>query len=345
MKKVINVLRFVHKDNEFFLCLVEAKLLVEISYVARRGIDEEKGAVQRILNKARISGIRDFLLNNGFFPNNIILNVNQEGNLSFDKITSSINLETAPRIAQIIDGQHRVEGLKEAIKVEPRIGNMLIPTVLSNNLETENCAEIFISINTEQKSVPKSLIYDLYGLMNISAKDFSIERGTDIAKILFSDDNSPYQGYIKFPGSRKFKGGIQLSTLVNSLKPLVKSDGEFAKYSLTTLENQASVLKNYFNAIQSYYGNDWDKLSNPFLFASGISAAIEVFISKILPHCYSTKTFTESYLKRLIIISKDDLIKQSEVKGMSGETAKNKIKSRLLENLCIEDTNEEEFDI
>ena len=50
-----------------------------------------------------------------------------------------------------------------------------------------------------------------------------------------SDDNSPYQRYIKFPGSRKFKGGIQLSTFVNSLKPLVKSDGEFSKYSLTTI--------------------------------------------------------------------------------------------------------------
>lgn len=178
--------------------------------------------------------------------------------------------------------------------MDSKIGSVLIPTVLANNLRTESCAEIFLSINTEQKSVPKSLIYDLYGLMNISAKDFSIERGTDIAKMLNTDDSSPYQGYIKFPGSRKFKGGIQLSTFANSLKPLVKSDGEFAKYSLTTLENQASVLKNYFSAIQSYYGDEWDTLSNPFLFAAGFSAAIEVFIGKILPYCFSNKKFTET---------------------------------------------------
>lgn len=345
MNKEIKALKFTHKDNDFFLCLIEAKLLVEISYVARRGIDEEKGAVQRILNKTRISGIRDFLLNNGFFPNNIILNVSGEGNLLFNEHAGLISIDSGFRIAQIIDGQHRVEGLKEAIKTDPNIGNMLIPTVLSNNLETESCAEIFISINTEQKSVPKSLIYDLYGLMNISAKDFSIERGTDIAKILNTEDSSPYQGYIKFPGSRKFKGGIQLSTLVNSLKPLVKSDGEFSKYYLSTLENQASVLKNFFNAIQSYYGDEWDSLNNPFLFASGFSAAIEVFIGKVLPHCYSTKKFTESYFKELIIIPSVNLIKQSEVKGMSGESAKTKIKNRILENISIEDTNEEEFEI
>ena len=138
----------------------------------------------------------------------------EEGKLIFNEKENTVSLEANSRIAQIIDGQHRVEGLKEAIKADVSIGNMFIPTVFSNNLETSSCAEIFISINTEQKSVPKSLIYDLYGRLNIPPdKDFNIERGTDIAKILNTDDTSPYQGYIKLPGSRKFKGGIQLSLL------------------------------------------------------------------------------------------------------------------------------------
>ena len=93
------------------------------------------------------------------------------------------------------------------------------------------------------------------------------------------------------------------------------------------MENQASILKNFFNAIESYYGEEWDSLTNPFLFASGFSAAIDVFVSKILPYCYSTKKFTEHYFKELIIIPKDNLIRQSEVKGMSGESAIFKIKT------------------
>ena len=345
MKKTINAQKFSHKGNDFFLTLINAEILSKISYVSRRGIDEEQGAIQRILNKSRISGIRDFLLNGGFFPNTIILNLINDGNLLFDKSKNKLSFELSPRIAQIIDGQHRIEGLKEAIKTDKTIKDIIIPTVLANNLSTERCAEIFISINTEQKTVPKSLIYDLYGLMNISAKDFSIERGADIAKILNTDDTSPYQRYIKFPGSRKFKGGIQLSTFVNSLKPLVKSDGEFSKYSLTTLENQTSVLKNYFNALQSYYGETWDTLQNPFIFASGFGATIEVFISKILPYCYSKKKFTESFFKEIILIPKDDLIKQKEVKGMSGESARNTIKNRLISYLNIESATEEDFEI
>lgn len=336
---------FSHDGNDYFLTLMSAEIISEISYVSRRGVDEEKGAIQRILNKTRISGIRDFLLNGGFFPNTIILNVVEDGNLSIKKSNNSISFNVSPRIAQIIDGQHRVEGLKEAIKIDKSTKKVLIPTVIANNLSTEECAEIFISINTEQKSVPKSLIYDLYGLMDISAKDFSIERGTDIAKILNSEDTSPYQRYIKFPGSRKFKGGIQLSTFVNSLKPLVKSDGEFSKYSLTTLDYQANVLKNYLNALQSYYGDTWYTLKNPFIFASGFGAIIDVFSSKILPYCYSQKKFTESFFKKIIIIPKEDLIFQREVKGLSGEAARNKIKSRLISYLNIETTKEEDFEI
>jgi len=345
MKKTIQAHKFTHNGNNFYLCLLTAEILTEVSYVSRRGIDEEQGAIQRVLNKQRISGIRDFLLNGGFFPNSIILNVKSEANLLFDEERNEITFDLSPRIAQIIDGQHRVEGLKEALKTDPEINNILIPSVLANDLTTEKCAEIFISINTEQKSVPKSLIYDLYGLMNISSKDFSIERGTDIAKILNTEDTSPYQGYIKFPGSRKFKGGIQLSTFVNSLKPLVGSDGEFAKYSLTTLENQASVLKNYFNAIQSYYGEIWDTLHNPFIYAAGFSASIDLYISKILPYCFSEKKFTESFLKEIIIIPSDKLIKQSEVKGMAGETALNTIKNRLTSYLHIQSATEEDFEI
>ncbi len=186
-------------------------------------------------------------------------------------------------LAQIIDGQHRIEGIKEAIKIDSSIGEMKIPTTIAMNLDTSRCTEIFISINTEQKTDPKSLIYDLYGLID-SRRDYSIERATDIARILNDDVDSPYEKYIKFPGSRKFKGGIQLSTFVNNLKPLVTIDGEFSKYSQPTLDSQVKILKNFFNALQFYYGDNWFTLKNPFIFASGFGGAVDFFISKILPH-------------------------------------------------------------
>jgi len=283
------------------------------------------------------------LLSGGFFPNNVILNLKEEA--SFTQIGEGVEFESQQRIAQVVDGQHRIEGLKEAIKQDETIGNLKIPAVLCNNLSTEECAQIFVSINTEQKPVAKSLIYDLYGLMNISAADFSIDRGTDIAKALNNDENSPYQGQIKLPGSRKFKGGIQLSSVVTSLKPLVKKDGEFEKYNITTLDYQIAAIKNYFNAIQYYYGEEWDKLNNPFLFASGFGAAIEVLTTKILPACYAARNFTDAHIRTYLSIPKDMLIKQSEVKGMSGETAKAQIRDQLTKCILSAHASESEFKI
>ena len=338
----INFLKIKHENTEYFLCNLNGRTLANICYVARRGETDEEGAIQRLLNKSRIGSISNYLLEGGFFPNNVVINIVKPENLKF--IDNSIELTTEPKIAQIIDGQHRIEGIKEAIKHNPEIGDIQVPVLLAINLSTSKCAEIFVNINNEQKTVPKSLIYDLYNLIDIGNKDFSIERGTDIADILNTDEKSPYQGFVKFPGASKFKGGIQLSSLVSNLKPLVKVHGEFSKYSLSTLETQSNTLMNYFNAIQFYYGKEWEVLKNPFLFASGFGAAIDVFINKILPYGYSKKKFSEDFFKKIIMIEKDKLIYQEEVKGLSGEAAREKIRMKFNSFIKISETKEDEFE-
>jgi len=327
----------------FFMCKLKGNVLAKVSYVARRRETEEEGAVQRILNRSRIAGIKDYLLNGGFFPNNLILNFVKPENLQFSDSTFSLTVED--RIAQIIDGQHRIEGLKDAIKEKPDIGEIEYPVIFTINLSTELCAELFISINTEQKTVPKSLIYDLYGLLSVGSRDFSIDRAADIADKLNTQENSPYFGYIKFPSSKKFKGGIQLSTFVNYLRPLVKEGGEFAKYSISTLELQTNILLNYFNALEKSYPKDWENLKNPFLYASGFGAAIDIFNEKILPVGFAKKKFSEEFFKTVLKFDQHKIFTQDDVKGLSGETARDKLKKLILENLALEETKEEEFEI
>ena len=238
-----------HGGIDFYLCVLDCKTIVTISYVARRGETEEEGAVQRILNKSRITSISDYLLDGGFFPTNIILNIVDASAIVINEGERTIGLTPNERIAQVLDGQHRVAGMKEALKRDSQLGDVLFPVLLSVNLTTEQCADIFININTEQKTVPKSLIYDLYGLLNTSNSDYSIERGRDIAYSLNTEDESPYKGYIKFPGSPRFKGGIQLSSAVNAIKPLIRNRGEFERYQIHELKNQSKVLINYFMMI------------------------------------------------------------------------------------------------
>lgn len=315
----INYLQLTDNQVLYYLCKIKGSELIRMSYVARRGQSEEEGAVQRILNTRRISSISQFLQNGGFFPTNIILNVVDSNNVVINENTLTISDDDD--IAQVLDGQHRIAGMREAIKVKPEIGNIEFPCLITVGLRTEQCAQIFISINTEQKNVPKSLIYDLYGLVDAPNRDVSLDRGRDIAVALNEDEDSPYRSFIKFPGISRVRGGILLSTFVNKLKPLVKRDGEFDKYKLTTLEYQVKTLKNYFEALKYYYDKKWTEASNPFMYASGYSAAIEVLCNDILPLCFADKDYSVDKFKSLIVLQQNTLPKQTDVKGLSGETA------------------------
>lgn len=318
----LSFLQLTDNNVKYYLCKIKGANLIQMSYVARRGQSEEEGAVQRILNTRRISSISQFLQNGGFFPTNIILNVVNSENVEINE-DGTLILSDENDIAQVLDGQHRIAGMRDAIKAKPEIGDIEFPCLIAIGLTTEQCAQIFVSINTEQKNVPKSLIYDLYGLVDTPNRDVSLDRGHDIAVALNEQEDSPYHSFIKFPGLSRTKGGIQLSTFVNKLRPLVKRDGEFDKYNLTTLEYQVKTLKNYFEALKYYYDKKWTEPSNPFMYASGYSAAIEVLCADILPICFSDKDYSVDKFKSLIVLQQNTLPKQTDAKGLSGETAIN----------------------
>ena len=66
--------------RKFFLTKLPAKVVTKISYAAVRGRDAEEGAIQRVLNTSRISGIKAFTLAGGDYPNAIVLNWVSNGN-------------------------------------------------------------------------------------------------------------------------------------------------------------------------------------------------------------------------------------------------------------------------
>jgi len=97
------------KEHSFKLVSMPAGLLTRISYAAVRRKDQEEGAVQRVLNTSRIAGIKDFAIRIGDFPASIVLNW-VGGNMIENN--GSVEIPDEPKIAQILDGQHRVAGLR-----------------------------------------------------------------------------------------------------------------------------------------------------------------------------------------------------------------------------------------
>jgi DGQHR domain-containing protein len=335
-------MRLKQKKNTLLLTKMNASHLTRVAYASVRGDTDEEGAVQRALSPRRIAGVRDFALMGGDYPNCIVLNWIGK---PLEIVSGKVTLTDEPRSAQIIDGQHRVAGLGEAIKVDKTLAKVEIPVALYENLTTEQCADIFLAINTEQKPVSRTLVFDLYGVASEHLVDRSALRAKDIATVLNESEDSPYVGLIKFPSSARMRGGVALSTVVSALKPLIDDKGPLELAGIKELERQTSVLINLFSVLRDKYGEQWDSTDNPFLFASGFMAAIQFFRNKVIDYCKSQKSFTRHTIGNAISLKKNRLIQQSEVKGQSGSAAVSMIYERLLDVFSPEESDDGEIEI
>ena len=314
------------KRRSFILTALPAAVLGNISYAAVRHQDQEEGAVQRVLNQGRIVGIKNFAQQGGDFPASIVLNWVK------DKLVrhgQKVEIPDVPRSAQIIDGQHRVAGIQAAVEEIPDLGQCLIPVAIYEGLETVQCADIFLSINTEQRPVPRSLVFDLYGVASEDLIDEAAVRARDIALSL-NDPEQAYSGLIKMPNTRRQKGGIALSTAVTAIKPIVAEKGTLEQIGASSLEVQKTIFQNYFNAIADKYGDRWQEKNNAFLYAAGFVGAVEFLNLKMIPYCNIVKSFKIETISEVLTIDQGSLIRQEDVKGLGGKDAPKRIFEKLL---------------
>jgi DGQHR domain-containing protein len=313
-------------SRKFILTSLPAGVLADITYTAVRGVDSEPGAVQRVLTTRRVASVAEFVLEGGDFPGSIVLNWQDKLKKLKDK---KLHFNTKENLAQIIDGQHRVAGLKEAIKTRNDIRKLEIPVVIYENLPDQQCADIFLSINTEQKSVARSLVYDLYGISSELTSDPAIVRARDIAEHLNENQESPYWDLIKFPGDKRRRGGIALSSAVSAIKALVSVNGSFEQVGVKELEVQITCLINFFSAIESIYKDQWNERTNVFQYSAGFTAACLFLQLEVVPYCKNKGSFEKKVIKKAILLKKEGLILQDEVKGQSGGEAVKIVYKRL----------------
>lgn len=314
----------------FYLTKLPAKVVTKISYAAVRGQDDEEGAIQRVLNSSRIGGIKAFTLAGGDYPNAIVLNwVSKTNNLK--RTAKDISFVDEINSAQIIDGQHRVAGIRAAIEERKSIGDLELPVVIYNGLTTKECADIFLSINEEQKPAPRSLVFDLFGLASSELVDPAAVRARDIALMLNEEATSPYNGEIKLPGGKMRKGGVALSTAVVAIKPLVDDKGSFEQIGLSNLEDQRRVVLNLFLALQSKYGDKWDDKDNAFLWAAGFAAAMQFLHLKLMSYCSGKHSFEQKTISDALTLDEESLILQSDIKGLGGSNATAEVYNRLVQ--------------
>ncbi len=316
-------------ENDIFTFSMKISDLLDITYVAARGKSTEQGAVQRILNKQRISLIKKFILDGNLFVNTFIINWTDSENLPKIK-KETLNIPLQGRRAQILDGQHRIEGLREAISIDPEIKEKEVLVSLAVGLTSKEAAKIFLNINSEQKPVPKSLIYDLFGEA-VEDKEHAINRATDIIDFLNNDNSSPFFQKVKYPGGQKGNGLIDLAIIVNAIKPHLGADGVFNRLQLNEIEVQQRIIINYYSAIRKSYqqaNNLWDKSTeNPFIKGAGFNGSFEFLVETLIPKCQADKNFSTEYFEEIMKLETEYLITTSDFRNLDGKSARKSVKS------------------
>lgn len=310
--------------------VMKAKDLLPIQYVAARGYSTEQGAVQRVLNKKRINDIKNFVLEGNSFVNSFILNWTDEHNPP--KIRKEdIVLPLQGRRVQMLDGQHRIAGIQEAVNTDPKFGELDVLVTMFINLNTSDAAKIFLNINSEQKPVPKTLIYDLFG-ESVEDPEHVINRVCDIIEELNTNKESPYYNMVRYPGPTRQPGLIDLSIMVNAMKPHFEKEGSFYKFKLSDIEPQKRIILNFYSVIREVYtvAKIWDKKNeNPFIKAAGFSGAFDFLVEYLIPRCQSDRKFTKEHMVEIMKLDPSELITQSDIKSSDGKSGRKKVSSFL----------------
>ena len=328
--------------GSFYITSFNYQDLLSISYADIRRIDDEAKdednfdtylGIQRQVSNSRIKEIKEYIQTiDATFPTSIILHIKSAEEMldgkplrSFDedyidenrdRIVTIQNIfvnqeerklyvRRDENVAQIIDGQHRLEGFRAYEE------NGLAPIPFELNvtifvdLDLDDQAQIFSVINKAQTKVNKSLVYDLYEYARFRSPQ---KTAHDVVRLLNRREDSPFYRKIKILGSAKDveKETIAQATFAEAIIRLISKDPMkdrddlrretlFRKAKLDALPIQTYVFRhlfvegkdeyiaknllNYFNAVLKRWPISWGEKAEGNILnkSTGLLALMRLF--------------------------------------------------------------------
>ena len=301
-----------------YLCALNADKIFSVAEVIRRKEDRQKG-FQRNLSQVRVRQIAAYLSSpRHMFANNIIIAFDRE--LSFNNGKLILPTDEDKR-GWVVDGQHRLAGIQQA-KWKHKLA-----VVILSAITIEEMASLFRTINSTQKGVPTSLLYDLLGL----TKDGEFEeiRGHELAVKLNEEPESPLHRGIDMLGSGPNR--ISQTRIVNSLKPLITETGLLRGYSI---EDQFGILKNYFSAINARVGEEtFRSPEHIFLTALGFASLVHLLPKVFTDTLARDNDFRVDSIYQTVAGIEDYDFSRMSHKGLGGDAGANKVSKNIAQLL------------
>ncbi|HEY0070068.1 MAG TPA: DGQHR domain-containing protein [Chloroflexia bacterium] len=274
---------------ELYVFIMDSRTLREIASVSKRDANNPKG-YQRHLSEKRLREVGQYIKKpRATFPNSIIINLDSKKarfEPSSDDSRGTVVIKREYGAAWIIDGQHRLYGFNHS---EGKEFDLVVVAFL--DLSERDQATIFKIINSTQKGVNPSLIYDLIELTKDA--EFLDERAHEIVKALNEDTDSPWKDQIKMLGEGS--GTVSQASFIGELKKLLQNV-TFKDYPVG---EQIKLLKDYFSAIRESFPEAWGSKKHILTKTLGLAAFLAL-MPKVLMHCAVKGHSNKSTMKYIL---------------------------------------------
>lgn len=342
--------------GNMYVGVLDSGILEYISYADVRRIElgtdnrevENYIGIQRQLNPNREKDIGKYVnLIDATFPNSIILAISSEY-ADYNPETKIMSILYKDDVAKVLDGQHRIAGLRH---YEKKDNTFQCIVTIYIDMELEDQAIVFATINKEQKNVSNSLVADLYAFAESRSPQ---KTAHNIVRALNAKKESPFYKRIKILGNARNKEieTITQDTFVKNLIRYISGDpqsdrdfykrnkskklkhvsgSDLNKYFLRNIfiddeEDYiiAQIMWNYFHAVQKRWTTAWDELTpNMILNRSTGFIALMRFFKHAYLHFEKigeivTKEEFYSIFER-IDIKEEEFNKEKYVPGSSGQ--------------------------
>lgn len=267
------------KQGELSLYATSLKvsdLLMEDFYSVER-LDPESATdrgYQRLLNHGRAKKLADYIVAgqetlDAFLPTSIFLATDKD--IPFNVENNSIEIDIS-RIGpfSVVDGQHRVEGLRMAAEKDSRVLNFEVPVNIAIKLSKIAQMCHFLIVNTTQKSVEKGVEQRIFARLTkaLELEDMpslpkwirnTVQRGEDEKALKYADylnthPDSPWLHRIEMANEENDEATVNQKSFVKAIKKyVIVPNNPSVAYPEDT---QHGIFLNYWKAITQILGTE-----------------------------------------------------------------------------------------
>ncbi|MBE7703282.1 MAG: DGQHR domain-containing protein [Cyanobacteria bacterium SIG28] len=229
----------------------------------------ENEGYQRLLNRNRAKKLADYIIagqdkQDAFLPTSIFMAIDKSINFNENNNTIDFDLDNIGSFS-VVDGQHRIEGLKMAAEKDERVLDFEIPVNIAVNLDNISQMAHFLIVNTTQKGVDEGLAQRirerLTGMVDVEVLpslpqwiENMIKKQDDKNALRFVDylntaEDSPWQGKITMANEVKKQDAINQKSFVTLMKKHFLLHNNPLIYGDFSEDKQLKIFLNYWKAI------------------------------------------------------------------------------------------------